>query len=494
MGKFGDTLKRAVEISGMKYSTIARRINFDPSYISKWINSDLLPSHKASSFICAKLSEIILEDIKDEDLIRLCEQLDIKCTEDQDITQESIYKKLYSNYLTDYNLQNQKDNPIIEDNYEMKTYSTAKEMSDSQNIILRKISEYRQTSDLIEIYIISDILSCSTEDIIFLMDIKAMVDNLKFKDVIFNVFISESNISNFRNSKTAIAFLNLLMLQFDGNIYYYSTKIMQSGLIISVSNLLLYSSQLSYNDIWRLSNLTYDINKINHFNKTIKDNILPVGLKLFEIYDSTCPDNIYYMQYILSNHEDSVLIGTLDSFFLNTDLLKKLLDLTNDIPCDIKDFWIKKHLINEKRISKGEEFRYIIFREAFKKFVKKGRIRLIGQDISLPIKLRLEVLESLENKLLKFQNIQVKIIDSYIVNEIKHKDLPNLYLSANSGFFLMFPVNGNSKFSHIKYEAYSYSLQNTFNSIWNEKTIPLSSSAEVVSKYLDISKRMFLFE
>lgn len=251
------------------------------------------------------------------------------------------------------------------------------------------------------------------------MDIKTKINELNFKDISFNVFISECNMENLTKPKTSMAFLNLLILEFHTEISYYRTKILQSGLIINVKDSFLYSAQLFYNNMWTFSHFTYDIKEINNFNTNIRDNLLPVGQKLFQIYESTCPQHINYMKYILSNDEDSVLIGTLDSFLLSTNLLKELLSITKDISSDIKNYWIKKHKINEKRILKGERFRHIIFKEAFKKLAKKGRIRLIGEEIVIPIELRLKVLECIKSKLSEFPNIKVKIIDDYIINGMK---------------------------------------------------------------------------
>ena len=44
MGNFSQTLQKLITISGVKHSELARKINFDSSYISKWLNTDIIPS------------------------------------------------------------------------------------------------------------------------------------------------------------------------------------------------------------------------------------------------------------------------------------------------------------------------------------------------------------------------------------------------------------------------------------------------------------------
>lgn len=494
MGKFSDSLRKSIRISGIKYSTISSRINFDQSYISKWINANLLPAYKSSSFICSELADIFLENLSDSDLIIFCEQMEIEYPEDRKDIRTKLYNRLYSDYLYDYKLKNTKDKSSYKSNYEMKTYSSFQEISNSQDIILKKLLEYRSLSDSIEIFIVADIFSCSDEDLIFLMDLKKEIDLLNFKDVVFKFFISEPNMIESTNTEASMSFLNLLMLEFNAEISYYRNEITQSGLIISIENLLLYSAQLLHNKVWTFSHFTYHVQEINHFNKMIKKSLLPVGIKLFEIYESTCPKHISYMQYILSNDEDSVLIGSLDTSFLTTEILEELFKLVKDLTPDIKNCWIKKHLINQDRVLKGESFRYIVFKEAFKKLVKKGRMRLIGEEIVIPVELRVKVLECMKKTLSDFPNVEFKIIDKRLASGVKHKHLPNLYLASTSGFFLMFPVYGHSKFCHIRDEVYSASLRKTFDRIWEEESLATSSSAETIDKYLDICREMFLFE
>ena len=53
---FGRELERALLSSGVKHYTIAKALNYDVSYISKWISGKMLPSAKNAERICAVIS------------------------------------------------------------------------------------------------------------------------------------------------------------------------------------------------------------------------------------------------------------------------------------------------------------------------------------------------------------------------------------------------------------------------------------------------------
>lgn len=108
--------------------------------------------------------------------------------------------------------------------------------------------------------------------------------------------------------------------------------------------------------------------------------------------------------------------------------------------------------------------------------------------------MRFEILNDFLEMLENYDNIKVKVIDHYLINEIKHKDLPNLYLSPTSGYFLMFPVDGIQKFSFIKNNSFQKKLICTFDNIWNDGIIPLLNGREVIDEYLSICNEIMLLD
>lgn len=70
---FGQTLKQLLNISGVKSTSLALKLGYDTSYISRWISDSKQPSLKNNSRLFPQIAEIILEESDDEAIKRLRE-------------------------------------------------------------------------------------------------------------------------------------------------------------------------------------------------------------------------------------------------------------------------------------------------------------------------------------------------------------------------------------------------------------------------------------
>jgi len=56
--KFGNLLKNLIEEKNIKSKVVAQKINYDNTYLSKWITGKKLPSSRTIDAVCSKLSDI----------------------------------------------------------------------------------------------------------------------------------------------------------------------------------------------------------------------------------------------------------------------------------------------------------------------------------------------------------------------------------------------------------------------------------------------------
>lgn len=269
---------------------------------------------------------------------------------------------------------------------------------------------------------------------------------------------------------------------------------MNCGLVISVENLFVYNAQIYYSGNWALSSFMHIRDEVNAFCDVLKSGILSIGRELFEIHDSTAPESFDSMRHIFGSLEDRMLISSIDYFLLNTEVLTYLLDELGTYEDELKKFCIKKHHVNLKRLEKEENIRCVIYRDAFDKLVYQGVMRLIGLEIVIPMDLRFRILQYMDGILETYPNLEIKVVDNFLVDEIKHKPLPNLYLSPVSGFFLMAPLQGVYQFCYLKNKHLKSSFSKTFDLIWDNKLVPLVSGKHVIKEYLDICQEVLFYE
>ena len=72
---FGEILEWLLFISDIKQQTIAANLNYDASYISKWISGKALPSQRNISEIISEIARIISEESSPENITKLRKSL-----------------------------------------------------------------------------------------------------------------------------------------------------------------------------------------------------------------------------------------------------------------------------------------------------------------------------------------------------------------------------------------------------------------------------------
>ena len=74
---FGKTLEKFLLTSNVKNYTVAKALNYDVSYISKWISASALPSKKNADFVMETIAETISGQVQAEYLENLCRSLGV---------------------------------------------------------------------------------------------------------------------------------------------------------------------------------------------------------------------------------------------------------------------------------------------------------------------------------------------------------------------------------------------------------------------------------
>ena len=79
---FGETLEKLLEQSGVKQYLLAQTLQYDASYISKWISGASLPSEKNSVVLSRKIGAFIADNAPDDAAESLCRTLDVDRRQD----------------------------------------------------------------------------------------------------------------------------------------------------------------------------------------------------------------------------------------------------------------------------------------------------------------------------------------------------------------------------------------------------------------------------
>lgn len=93
--RFSVLLKHLTSMANLKNYALAKSLQYDESYISKWISGKLLPSDKNHELILQAISECIVQSLTPETIPVFLKEYQVKDTTD---LQAALYEHLESEY------------------------------------------------------------------------------------------------------------------------------------------------------------------------------------------------------------------------------------------------------------------------------------------------------------------------------------------------------------------------------------------------------------
>lgn len=491
MGKFGDELRVILQVTGLKYAVVAQEVNFDASYISKWINTNMLPSSKAAESVCKKLAALFADSISDAMLEPLGQKLHLNLSDDPNKLESQLFTRLVESYRIDAHAK--EITMGSKGSSGQQTISLTKRGQQDRAKILQSLALYRKRSNEITITVLGDLIQCPLQDLLFLMDIQYEIDRLNFERVTIEVHISKNSIRPDRNERSNVALINWISMKSKGRCRFYYNEFVGAGLVICIHDLVLYNSQLLHNNRWLITNTTWDRELIAEYENALTTRILPVGKRLFERLSSCKLTPQDEARGFFPGFYSKVLTGTFDIFLLSEKTLERLFALDLGFDEKILAFWKKKYHFFRARLESGEDVKYVFYRDAFERLTSQGVIRVIDKEVTLPIELRMKVLEDL-NDMIGCYNFEFKVANNYLVNDIRHTDLPNMYLAARTDYFISFPRFTQQEFIIVRDERFHTMLHNLFDLIWVGGATQLLDGKEVIGKYITSCHEMLAFE
>lgn len=497
MGQFGSTLKTLLNASNLKYVQLAQEIRFDASYISKWVNSAALPSHKTIDSIIDKLAAYVVDILDDAGHAELCLVFDYDIPEDG----EGLYKYL-SRLLSDAYEHDLREKELFASDTSL-TQTTAssshalgalsQSVKVSRKNILQGLALFRKRSDEIEVSVLGNVLNFPLNDVLFLMDIHYEIERLEFKKSTFIVQIPHGAISATHNESSNVAFLNWMHLHTNGEVQFCENDFIGTGLILHIKDLVLFEAQMLYQGRWALVTCSWNQSINSDFEYSLKQKILLSGKPLFIARPSLSPAYTASCDPFFSGYYDKVLTGLIDMFLLKEETLIACFEHYPSMTEEQKRYCLKRHRYFWHKVDGGTEIQYLLYRQALDRLSHRGVMRILDREITLPSSLRHRVLTDVyENS--QRAGIEVKFIDKFLVNAIKHVDLPNLYLARSKSYFISFPVEKQLMFNTIADATFHQFLLRLFDSLYHNQLVLLVSAEEVIPPYIELSYEQSAFD
>lgn len=382
--RFSILLEHLMAIAELKNSILAKAVQYDDSYISKWISGKLLPTEKNHENTLQAISHCIVEALSEESTAQLLQEYQLQDIND---LETAIYDNLESEYIYVKELQNSTGTEVA------PKISYYPELTLDQFIFKMKHPSLRKVNSL-NVYAIVDILNVDPNYQLLIAELNSAHGgrNLILPGVHFSLLMDLESAAS-TPAYTAGFLMNVMTNLSNIDFNLYSGSQAQRKLIFAIR------------DTYAISGMLVDSSHC---------------LGITTIEDSDLTNELYHKIRLLCNKE--------------TLLIRK-----TTIPEMIHRFEYEQTLISQKqyclighltqRILETTPIHLIIYASVLKDFTVTGELDFFGVRISLTISQRLRCLKNLEQLLNRLDLMHVCVLPEGILSDHQHIAHPTLFVS-----------------------------------------------------------------
>ena len=419
--RFSVLLENLTSMANLKNYTIAKAVQYDESYISKWISGKLLPAEKNHEIIFQNISECIVSSLNPDTIPLFLQEYQVRDPRD---LQTAIYDNLESEYIYVKELRSSTGSEVP------SKISYYPELTLDQFIFKMKHPSLRKVQSL-NIYAMVDILNIDVNYQMMIAELNGLHNDrgLVLPGVHFSLMInldapdlSSAYIAGFLTNVLS----NLSNIDFD----LYCGSQAQKKMVFAIK------------DIYSVSGMLVDQSHCLSVT-TIEDASL--STELFHKIRLLCSKEALLIrkttiENMIRNHEYehslfaqdlSYILGHFTEHFLPDDLYEELFNKYCSVFTSLKPETLKRLHSITAQLSRCAHIKVMVYTSAFNNFTVTGELDFYGVRIQLTPEQRLRYIKHIDEVRQNNARLELKILPNGVLSDYQHIPRPTLFLSED---------------------------------------------------------------
>ena len=415
--RFSILLEHLLEVAEVKNYTLAKRLQYDVSYISKWVSGRMLPAKKTEKRVMEGISACVVDEATDDGRDLLLREYSVSIPSD-------LKAAIYDNLIAEYD--------YLQEELNMLQYLTK-----MAHPVLRRVSQ-------LDIVAVMDLMEMAREYRLKVANLQngQLVDQRSYDNVYFKLMIDISRekwdpiydaaliinvLTNFSHihfklfGSTAAAGRAVFVVKGDFAI---------TGLLVSHSRC---AAVTATEDPQNCESL-YD-----NFSKLLASNLRWMFGHLNELL---LPDDLF--EEILTAHE------------------AELKDFLGATPAELRSVHnLAKGVVEETNI------RILIYEAAFSSMAVSGELDFFSYKVSLTPDQRSRCISYVLQLCKQREKLEFRLISGRIVNDFQYVADPNMFLSGAASYLRLdnnCPIN---RIAMVNNSVMEDRLSEYFDQVWN---------------------------
>lgn len=467
---FGAQLEELMIFTGVKNTHIASELNYDTSYISKWITGKSLPSKKNIENILSVVSSVLVSHSSEDTIANLLVRFNAR---NRIELQENISSYLRNSY---YDTSGEMNDRI---------YMNNSALTVNPQGLFPLLGDYAKSltnKENVAIAVMADLFALDPISRLTL----AGITNQRFALTRFRPKLKIDYIID-TSSLTGTSVYNILLLIHmttcfslaDFEIYHHETA--QGKLLLTVDEEFSSVSLLEDNMSILCTTTTKDVKTSHQIYQSVLNHTDP-DKKLF--FKTTMEELLLSHQYIqtLLSQNTRWLIGHISEKFLSPDLFNKLAEqyFEGELLLEAK----RAYILTSNAIQTNQ-IQIMVYGLALMQFALSGELDFFNQKVILtPEEIRHEF-EHLQFLFQQIDDSHLRMINEGFSDDFTYITNPYICLSSSIGYLRLENKHYKNNLLLIRDEHMQRSLDVFFDTIWNYDSSVVISDKEVIIQRLD---------
>ncbi|MBR3973464.1 MAG: helix-turn-helix transcriptional regulator [Oscillospiraceae bacterium] len=473
--RFSSLLEHLMEIAELKNYTLANELQYDVSYISKWVSGRMLPSAKTDRTVLQGISRCLVNHGSADGVRKLMAEYQVNNSED-------LYGAIYDNLVAEYNYvrdtQNDTGNTIAPDTSFFPRLNMPQFLSKMRHPVLRRVNSLEIMSMMDLMYMERDYrLQIGS------IDSRVQVQQFHFPDVHLSMFIDINN-DKLDHIYDITFLLNMLTNMTHVDFQLFGGKQAFGKAIFAVKDEFCISGMLTDSNHCMSVTVSEDQENSNAMYEYIRslctrERQLFVQVPMPQLLSSNS-----YTQSVLSTNQ-KLRIGHMTERFLPDDLFEELIvQLTpnhKEVITVDNLRWI--HTLTNR--SYGELPVQVIFNSsAFSEFAVSGNLNFFDLNVKLTPEQRLRYVSHVRDLIRDHENLAVRMVHGRIISDFYYNADQCITLSDSSACVQLSTVGRNAVYL-INHAEMKEAFVRYFDAVWNYSSDVVMSDRQQILDYLE---------
>lgn len=465
---FGELLEKLLYLSNQKKGSLAKKLGYDISYISKWVNGRNLPTQNSIYNICKITSEFIVESLNpiSKQELKHYFEIELEVNDDNRLT-EYIERSLRESYID--TVQNSYFS-ICKSTHSQDNYNSMMHINPRlrKNYLSKDAGSYISESGKLDIILSTNLYKLKSDDKVSIAEMKSILaETQKDNEVKARILIGFEGSEKDTILNTLII-IDMITSYPNLNFEVYNCNVDNSNILSITKDRIFHSAIYASDGRCLFTNMSKERSIVDDIYYSLEEIIKNQGKLLVEkkspldiLKDKT------YIQYIMGQDLKWVL-GSMNEFFMPSDLFMELAESIFGNDEELLQELVQINIFLQNVVYKSN-INVMIYESQLMKYISTREVTFFNINVKLTLEQMKRHIKNIEEIIKNQKDIEIKLIEGNFVEAIDSDLNPSIYLSKNLKLIKTNPIEEFNDYAIVKDMEFNKICDELFDKMWDGK-------------------------